>query len=250
MQIHELTAKHLDEGIMDVYNKAKGAVTGAVQGWQQSKKDRATADALKAVSDRSIKVWQQYAKNLKNITPDPARYVTLYKQALTAFVQKNLLKDQPIASAINKAEINQLIDSISAAEANPQQVAQLFPKLVQQAALSSPTVSTNSDELPDTAATPAATATPQADTGYTVPAGKRIRVQHIASGAEQPSFYYKKSDGTWENQLGQAVQQSAYAYLEKLISASKGARIENDPDAPVEAPTASKGSKKRRRAPK
>lgn len=250
MQIHEVTIKKLDEGLMDVYNRAKSAVTGAVQGFQQSKTDRATAQALKAVSDRSIKVWQQYAKNLKNVTPDPARYATLYKQALTAFVQKNLLKDQPIASAINNAEINQLIDSISAAEANPQQVAQLFPKLVQQAALSSPSVNAGGDEVPDTAATPAATSAPQTETGYTVPSGKRIRVQHIAPGAEQPSFYYKKSDGTWENQLGQAVQQSAYGYLEKLISASKGARIENDPDAPAEAPPAGKGSKKRRRAPK
>jgi hypothetical protein len=141
MQIHEITIKQLDEGLLDnlgsAYNKAKGAVTGAVQGYQQSKTDRATANALKAVSDKSIKVWQQYAKNLKAANPDPVRYATLYRQSLAAFVQKNLLKGLPINSAINKLEINQLIDAIADAESNPTQVAQLFPKLVQQSALSS-----------------------------------------------------------------------------------------------------------------
>ena len=56
---------------------------------------------------------------------------------LRNLVQKNLLKGLPINSAINKLEINQLIDAIADAESNPTQVAELFPKLVQQSALSS-----------------------------------------------------------------------------------------------------------------
>ena len=60
----------------------------------------------------------------------------MYQQALTAFVQKNLLAGQSINSAINKQEITQLITQITAAKDNPQQVATLIPKLVQQASVS------------------------------------------------------------------------------------------------------------------
>lgn len=258
MQIHEVTKQsQLDEGILDqaksaaktagaAYNKIKGGVQGAVQGYQQSQINRVAAD----VANKASKVWLQYAQQLKNANPDPTRYATLYKQALAAFVQKNLLKGQPISSAINRQEINQLIDSIAAAEANPAQVTQLMSKLAQQTSLSQQAVR-GTEEIPTSSGetTPAATtSTPQTTTGYTVPAGKRIRVQTIAPGAEQPSFYYKKSDGTWENQLGQNVQTSAYDFLEKLISADKGARIENDPNAPTEAPPVkTRGKKSRRR---
>lgn len=259
MQIHEITARQLDEGILDqakaaagavgsAYNKVKGGVQGAVQGYQQSQNNRQVAQATKDVAEKASKVWLQYAQQLKAATPDPTRYAALYKQALTAFVQKNLLKGQNISSAINRQEINQLIDSITATEANPAQVTQLMSKLAQQTSVSQQEISTG-DELPSTTAgttdTTDQSSAPVA-TGYTVPAGRRIRVQTTASGAEQPSFYYKKSDGTWENQLGEKVQSSAYNFLEKLISATKGARIENDPNAPIEAPQVKTRSKKSR----
>lgn len=264
MQIHEITVQQLDEGILDqakaaagavgsAYNKVKGGVQGAVQGYQQARTDRAVAQATKDLADKAAKVWLQYARTLKTANPDPQRYAQLYKQALTAFVQKNLLKGQNIGSVINKQEIIQLIDSISAAEANPLQVTQLFSKLAQQTALSQQEIRVG-DDIPGMS-TSTASATPQPDTetsatpgGYTVPFGKRVRVQYLAQGAEQPSFYYKTADGKWKNQLGQAVQPTAYPYLEKLISADKGARLETDPDAPTEvAPAKATGGKRSRR---
>lgn len=143
MQIHEITQQHLHEdlrgiaqGVAGAFDRARGAVSGAVQGYQQSKQSRETAKSLQAVTDKAVKVWQQYASNLRAATPDPARYATLYKQALTAFVQKNLLKNQPISSSINKLELTQLIDAIVDVESNPREVARLFSQLVQQSALS------------------------------------------------------------------------------------------------------------------
>jgi hypothetical protein len=155
MQIHEITIKQLDEGLMDLAKGAAGAVGrgvsavksagsavanpfSAIKGAYTDARDAgAAAASVKAVADKATNVWLKYANELKAANPDPARYATLYRQSLAAFVQKNLLKGQSINSAINKLEINQLIDAISDAEAKPQQVAQLFPKLVQQSALSS-----------------------------------------------------------------------------------------------------------------
>jgi uncharacterized protein YdiU (UPF0061 family) len=136
MQIHEITRPQLDEGLLDLAKKAAGGVRGAVQGFQQSRQDRQTAQASAAVAKKAIATWDRYARNLKAQTPDPTRYQQLYQQALAAFVQKNLLANQPIDSAINKREITELINAITAAEANPQQVSSLMGKLVQQAALS------------------------------------------------------------------------------------------------------------------
>ena len=122
------------------YQSVKGGVQGAVQGYQQAKTDRLTTQATTDLTNKAAQVWNQYAKNLKANTPDPQRYTELYKQALTAFTQKNLLKNQAIKNSINQQEITQLVDAITAAKDNPQQVTQLIGKLVQQAALSRPDV--------------------------------------------------------------------------------------------------------------
>jgi hypothetical protein len=147
MQIHEITNTRVDEGLLDLAKKAAGGIKGAVQGYQTARADRRTAQSSAAVSKKAIAAWDQYARNLKAITPDPARYNTVYQQALTAFVQKNLLAGQNINSAINKQEITQLITQITAANDNPQQVATLIPKLVQQAAVSQQDVTTATNPL-------------------------------------------------------------------------------------------------------
>jgi hypothetical protein len=139
MQIHELTQLN-EQGILQ-------GIKSAAQGYQQAKQDRATQQSIQNVSDRATKAWAQYAKQLKATNPDPVRYAQLYKQALMAFVQKNLLKGQPIANAINKQEITQLIDAVAAQADNPTAVTNLFPKLVQQAATSVTDVNTGQGQL-------------------------------------------------------------------------------------------------------
>lgn len=143
MQIHEITARRVDElALGQAYNRLKGGVQGAVQGYQTAKAVRQGAEVTKQVADKATKAWLTYAANLKAANPDPQRYAQLYKQTLSAFVQKNLLKGQPINTAINRQEISQLIDQITAAEASPRQVTQLMSKLVQQAGLSQQDVGT------------------------------------------------------------------------------------------------------------
>jgi hypothetical protein len=153
MQIHEITQTQLDEGLGSFLGKAAGGisnfankVSGAVSptgdfknAYANTKKTQQTAMLGKKVAQ----IWANYVEQLKATTPDPARYDTLYKQALTAFVQKNLLGGQSISTAINKQEITQLISQISTAKDNPQQVATLIPKLVQQASLSQQDVTSN-----------------------------------------------------------------------------------------------------------
>jgi hypothetical protein len=148
MQIHELTQPTLTEA--GVLQGIKSAAQGAVQGYQQSKQarqDRADQQGIQNVSDRAVKAWTQYAKQLKASNPDPVRYAELYKQALMAFVQKNLLKGQPIANAINKQEITQLINAMSDQADNPTAITNLFPKLVQQAATSVTDVNSGAGQL-------------------------------------------------------------------------------------------------------
>jgi hypothetical protein len=141
MRVSEITNTQVDEGLLDLAKKAAGGIKGAVQGYQTARADRQTAQSSAAVSKKAIAAWDRYARNLKAITPDPQRYISLYKQALAAFVQKNLLANQPIDSAINKREITELIDAITTAEADPQKVATLFGQLVQQAASSQQDIS-------------------------------------------------------------------------------------------------------------
>jgi hypothetical protein len=153
MQIHEITQKknnQVDEGLLDLAKKAAGAVGSGVAALGRA--GAAVASPFKAVrgayqtaagttgiaqiAAKAAKAWNAYAETLKAATPDPQRYAALYKQALEAFVQKNLLSGQRLSSAINQQEIRAIMDQIIASSANPQQVTQLFPKLVQQAAAS------------------------------------------------------------------------------------------------------------------
>jgi len=154
MQIHEITQRkknsQVDEGLLDLAKKAAGAVGSgvaalgragsavaspfrAVKGAYQT---AAGTSGIGQISAKAARAWNAYAETLKAATPDPQRYSTLYKQALEAFVQKNLLSGQRLNSAINQQEIRAIMDQIITASDNPQQVTQLFPKLVQQAAAS------------------------------------------------------------------------------------------------------------------
>ena len=154
MQIHEITNTKLDEGVGSFLGKAAGGlsnfankVVGAVSPVGPAK--AAYAGAIRPqqtamLGKKVAQIWANYTQQLKAATPDPARYTTMYQQALTAFVQKNLLSGQSINSAMNKQEINQLITQITAAKDNPQQVTALIGKLVQQAAVSQQDVSSTS----------------------------------------------------------------------------------------------------------
>jgi hypothetical protein len=134
MQIHELTQQRLDEqGILQ-------GIKSAAQGFKQERQQQATQKNLDAVLKKALPAWDKYTQQLKNLTPDPQRYQQLYKQALTAFVQKNLMAGQQLNSAINRQEILKIIDSITAASDNPTEINQRFRMLVQQAALAQPDV--------------------------------------------------------------------------------------------------------------
>jgi hypothetical protein len=134
MRIREIANHNMSEGVLDTL---KAATTwGSGETWGQAKSRVQTGTAMQTLLKKAVPAWDSYAKNLKSMTPDPARYKQLYQQSLAAFVQKNLLAGQSISSAINKQEITQLITQITAAEDNPQQVASLFGQLVKQAAMS------------------------------------------------------------------------------------------------------------------
>lgn len=144
MQIHEITNKQLDEGVMDFAKSAAGAlgrgaaavgrgasaVASPFKAIKGAYQQGAGTSNIQLIANKAAQIWNQYTKNLQATTPDPARYATLYRQALLAFVQKNFLGGQSINTAINKQEIIQIVDAIST---NPQQATRLFPKLVQTA---------------------------------------------------------------------------------------------------------------------
>lgn len=146
MQIHEITQRNLDEGLGDFLGKAAGKIAGGlskvgqsfspVGDFKNAYSNQQKAQQTAMLGKKVAQIWANYVEQLKATTTDPARYATMYQQALTAFVQKNLLGGQSINTAINKQEITQLISQISAAKDNPQQVATLIPKLVQQASVS------------------------------------------------------------------------------------------------------------------
>jgi cell fate (sporulation/competence/biofilm development) regulator YmcA (YheA/YmcA/DUF963 family) len=134
MRIREIANQNMSEGVLDTL---KAATTwGSGETWGQAKSRVQTNTAMQNLLKKAVPAWNSYAKNLKSMTPDPARYQQLYQQSLAAFVQKNLMGNQPIDSAINRREITQLIADITAAEDNPQQVASLFGQLTKQAAMS------------------------------------------------------------------------------------------------------------------
>lgn len=132
MQIHEITLT--EAGILQGIKRAAAGVQGAVSGYKQNQQQRKLQD----VSARAVKVWNQYAQQLKAATPDPVRYRQLYQQSLLSFVQKNLLRGTNISQAVNQREIMTLIQAIADQADNPTAVTQLFPKLVQQSALAMP----------------------------------------------------------------------------------------------------------------
>ena len=146
MQIHEITQTQLDEGLGNFLGNVAGKVAAGAKNLGQkitgpgdfsnAYGNQQKAQQTAMLGKKVAQIWANYVQQLKATNPDPARYDTLYQQALTAFVQKNLLGGQSINSAINKQEINQLITQISAAKDNPQQVATLVSKLVQQATVS------------------------------------------------------------------------------------------------------------------
>ena len=146
MQIHELTQLN-EAGILQGIKSAAGGVKGAVQGFQQGREQRINAQQLQQTAGIAANAWNKYAKQLKAATPDATRYQQLYKQALQAFVQKNLLRGQTIANSINRQEITQLIDSITAQADNPTAVTQLFSNLVQQSALAQPDAASATQSL-------------------------------------------------------------------------------------------------------
>jgi hypothetical protein len=146
MQIHEITKSKIDEGVGSFLGNLAGKIAAGAQKVGQAIAPVGAAKAAYAgavrpqqtamLGKKVAQIWSNYTQQLKAATPDPARYNTMYQQALAAFVQKNLLAGQPIASAMNKQEINQLIAQTTAVKDNAQQVAALIGKLVQQAAVS------------------------------------------------------------------------------------------------------------------
>lgn len=157
MQIHEITNKQLDEGLLDFAKSAAGAVgrgVGALgrAGSTVAKPFKAIKGAyqqgagtsnVQLIANKAAKAWDNYTKNLQASTPDPQRYTVLYRQALLAFIQKNFLGGQALNNVINRQEITQIVDAMTA---NPQQATQLFPKLVQTSLASQPDV-TNVNSL-------------------------------------------------------------------------------------------------------
>jgi hypothetical protein len=134
MRIREIANHNMSEGILDTLKAATS--WGSGETWGQAKSRVQTGTAMQTLLKKAVPAWDSYAKNLKSMTPDPARYKQLYQQSLAAFVQKNLMGNQPIDGAINRREITQLIADITAAEDNPQQVASLFGQLTKLAAMS------------------------------------------------------------------------------------------------------------------
>lgn len=141
MQIHEITKRKIVEA--GGFSSFMSGLTGGLT----DKFSTSGQPNVAAMNKKITKVWTDYAQQLKDVTPDPAKYDTLYQQTLTAFVQKNLLAGQPINNAINKQEINQMISAIVSAKDDPQQVATLMPKLIQQTALSQQDVTAGTQQL-------------------------------------------------------------------------------------------------------
>lgn len=113
MQIHEITTRQLDEGLLDT---VKSAVTGAKAGYKASQGNR----AVQMIADKAYPIWVAYAKRLEQSITDPTakqafnnRTDGLYQRALTAFVQQNLLKNIRIDDTINKDQIKGVIQKLS-----------------------------------------------------------------------------------------------------------------------------------------
>lgn len=194
MQIHEITLT--EAGILQGIKRAASGVQGAVAGYKQSQQQRKLQD----VSARAVKVWNNYAQQLKASTTDPVRYKQLYQQALVSFVQKNLLKGTTINQAVNQREIVSLIRAIADQADNPTAVTQLFTKLVQQSAIA----------LPDT------------ERG-----GSPILVKVVSTNPAVLQFrnktYIIGNQGEWVDQAtGKVADQSFQAFLDQQLAQAEG----------------------------
>lgn len=222
MQIHEITSPRLDEGVGSflggLAGKAASAVGSAAKGvastasnFKTSYNDSKMAQHTADIGAKVTKTWNNYARQLKAMTPDPGRYDILYKQALTAFVQKNLLAGQSINTLINKQEINHLIDNISSYK-DSAQVASLFNQLVRQAALSQPDVTAGTQQI--------------AKVVSTTPAVIEYRGQ----------AYTINNNGAWANQkTGKVPDESFQAFLDQELNKAGGSA----PTTAISSPTKS-----------
>ena len=132
MQIHELTQPRLDEAVGSTLGQQVGGAVSAVknlgsriasplknikQGYQTGRRDQQIA----MLSDRLERAWQQYSAQWAKsqggqyTAQQGMMPVTLYpawKQALTAFVQKNLLLGMQYSRLQNASQFDSLIDQI------------------------------------------------------------------------------------------------------------------------------------------
>jgi hypothetical protein len=210
MQIHEITQTQLDEGLGSFLGKAAGGLAAGAKNLGQKLSPggdfkNAYANKMKAqqtgmLGKKVAQIWANYVEQLKTSTTDPARYATMYQQALTAFVQKNLLGGQSINTAINKQEITQLISQISAAKDNPDQVAALIPKLVQQAAVSQQDITSGTQQIAKVISTEPAVIEYRGNT------------------------YAINDTGEWSNQkTGKVLDQSMQAFMDQELNKAGGA---------------------------
>jgi hypothetical protein len=208
MQIHEVTQRKLDEGLGSFLGKAAGGISniagkvaGAISPVGSAKNAYASAvrpQQTAMLGQRVSQIWASYAQQLKAATPDPTRYADLYEKSLTAFVQKNLLGGQAINSITNKQEIIKLISDVTDARDNPQEVAKLVPKLVQQAAVSQ-------QELDQ-------------------PAVKVVSLVPAAILQYRNIDYAQDSQGQWANQrTGRVPDESFQAFLDNELAKASGA---------------------------
>jgi hypothetical protein len=208
MQIHEITQRKLDEGIGSALGGLAGKVAagaGALAqkfnpaaGFKAAYNQPVRTQQTAMLGQRVSQIWASYAQQLKTATPDPTRYADLYEKSLTAFVQKNLLSGQSINSITNKQEIIKLISDVTDARDNPQEVAKLVPKLVQQAAVSQ-------QELDQ-------------------PAVKVVSLVPAAILQYRNIDYAQDSQGQWANQrTGRVPDESFQAFLDNELAKASGA---------------------------
>lgn len=112
MQIHELTKRQIDEGIVD---QLKGGVKGAIQGAKQSYQQAGINRNVAATADKAANVWASYKMQLDQSFAEQGKKATPadYEKALLAFVSKNLLRGQYLNNLTNKDDIIGLVKKIA-----------------------------------------------------------------------------------------------------------------------------------------
>lgn len=116
MQIHEVTNKKLDEGLLDMGKAAWSAAKGGATAYKDARMDQRVA----AVADKAYKSWATYKKNLDKFYAQKGKPATPaeYEKALMSFVQKNLLGGQQISSLTTKDDIVGLVKQIAGSSAS------------------------------------------------------------------------------------------------------------------------------------